>query len=158
MLGKEASHDSLYHAKYEMLCKIEQNFANVAHAKTKLRLMGIDKDLTKLNALLDVIRNREPGKTDYKCDNAEYAELLHNMALLEHERFISARHLKGFIQDPNNKEAPQKDFVKKYHDCLCAFSKLKESTQSYDNNVIDTTLRLEAEERKKKSSVGDRNA
>lgn len=158
LLGKEASHGSLYHAKYELLCKIEQNFANVAHAKTKLRLMGIDKDLTKLNALLDVIRNREPGKTDYKCDNAENAELLHNMALLEHERFISARHLKGFIQDPNNKEAPQKDFVKKYHNCLCAFSKLKESTQSYDNNVIDTTLRLEAEERKKKSSEGDRNA
>lgn len=157
LLGKDASHGSLYHAKYELLCQIEQNFANVAHAKTKLRLMGIDKDLTKLNALLDVIRNREPGKTDYKCDNAEYAELLHNMALLEHERFISARHLKGFIQDPNNKEAPQKDFVKKYHNCLCAFLKLKESTQSYDNNVIDTTLRLEAEERKKKSSEGDRN-
>lgn len=157
LLGKEASHGSLYHAKYELLCQIEQNFANVAHAKTKLRLMGIDKDLTKLNALLDVIRNREPGKTDYKCDNAEYAELLHNMALLEHERFISARHLKGFIQDPNNKEAPQKDFVKKYHNCLCAFSKLEESTQSYDNNVIDTTIRLEAEERKKKSSEGDRN-
>ena len=157
LLGKDASHGSLYHAKYELLCQIEQNFANVAHAKTKLRLMGIDKDLTKLNALLDVIRNREPGKTDYKCDNAEYAELLHNMALLEHERFISARHLKGFIQDPNNKEAPQKDFVKKYHDCLCPFSKLEESTQSYDNNVIDTTLRLEAEERKKKSSEGDRN-
>lgn len=157
LLGKDASHGSLYHAKYELLCQIEQNFANVTHAKTKLRLMGIDKDLTKLNALLDVIRNREPGKTDYKCDNAEYAELLHNMALLEHERFISARHLKGFIQDPNNKEAPQKDFVKKYHNCLCAFLKLKESTQSYDNNVIDTTLRLEAEERKKKSSEGDRN-
>lgn len=157
LLGKDASRGSLYHAKYELLCKIEQNFANVAHAKTKLPLMGIDKDLTKLNALLDVIRNREPGKTDYKCNNAEYAELLHNMALLEHERFISARHLKGFIQDPNNKEAPQKDFVKKYHDCLCAFSELEESTQSYDNNVIDTTIRLEAEERKKKSSEGDRN-
>ena len=157
LLGKDASRGSLYHAKYELLCQIEQNFANVAHAKTKLRLMGIDKDLTKLNALLDVIRNREPGKTDYKCNNAEYAELLHNMALLEHERFISARHLKGFIQDPNNKEAPQKDFVKKYHNCLCAFSELKESTQSYDNNVIDTTIRLEAEERKKKSSEGDRN-
>lgn len=155
---KKASHDSLYHAKYEMLCKIEQNFANVAHAKTKLQLMGVDNDDKKLKTLLEIIENRDSGKVDYKCDNAEYAELLHNMALLEHERFISARHLKGFIQDPNNKEAPQKDFVKKYHDCLCPFSKLKESTQSYDNNVIDTTLRLEAEERKKKSSEGDRNA
>lgn len=150
-LKKPESHGLLYHAKYEMLCKIEQNFANVAHAKTKLRLMGIDKDLTKLNALLDVIRNREPGKTDYKCNNAEYAELLHNMALLEHERFISARHLKGFVY------AEEKDFVKKYHDCLCPLEKLEESTQSYDNNVIDTTIRLEAEERKKKSSEGDRN-
>lgn len=154
---KKASHDSLYHAKYEMLCKIEQNFANVAHAKTKLRLMGVENDDKKLKALLEIARNRKSKTTDYRCDNAEYAELLHNMALLEHERFISARHLKGFIQDPNNKEAPQKDFVKKYHDCLCAFSKLEESTQSYDNNVIDTTLRLEAEERKKKSSEGDRN-
>lgn len=158
LLGKDASHGSLYHAKYELLCQIEQNFANVAHAKTKLQLMGIDKDLTKLNALLDVIRNREPGKTDYKCDNAEYAELLHNMALLEHERFISARHLKGFIQDPNNKEAPQKDFVKKYHDCLCPLEKLDELKQSYDCNVIDTTLRLEAENEKEKTSEGDRNA
>ena len=154
---KKASHDSLYHAKYEMLCKIEQNFANVAHAKTKLQLMGVDNDDKKLKTLLEIIENRDRGEVDYKCDNAEYAELLHNMALLEHERFISARHLKGFIQDPNNKEAPQKDFVKKYHNCLCAFSELEESTQSYDNNVIDTTLRLEAEERKKKSSEGDRN-
>ena len=154
---KKASHDSLYHAKYEMLCKIEQNFANVAHAKTKLRLMGVENDDKKLKALLEIARNRKSKTTDYKCDNAEYAELLHNMALLEHERFISARHLKGFIQDPNNKEAPQKDFVKKYHDCLCPFSKLEEPTQSYDNNVIDTTLRLEAEEPKKKSSEGDRN-
>lgn len=157
LLGKEASHGSLYHAKYELLCQIEQNFANVAHAKTKLRLMGVENDDKKLKALLEIARNRKSKTTDYKCDNAEYAELLHNMALLEHERFISARHLKGFIQDPNNKEAPQKDFVKKYHDCLCPFSKLEESTQSYDNNVIDTTLRLEAEERKKKSSEGDRN-
>lgn len=134
LLGKEASHGSLYHAKYELLCQIEQNFANVAHAKTKLRLMGIDKDLTKLNALLDVIRNREPG--NYKCDNAEYAELLHNMALLEHERFISARHLKGFVY------AEEKDFVKKYHDCLCPLEKLDELKQSYDCNVIDTTIKM----------------
>ena len=157
-LKKPESHDSLYHAKYEMLCKIEQNFANVAHAKTKLRLMGIDKDLTKLNALLDVIRNREPGKTDYKCDNAEYAELFHNMALLEHERFISARVLKGFVYNQ------KKDFVKKFHNCLCPLNTLDELTQSYDCNVIDTTLRLEAEkqekeaeEQKKKSSENDRN-
>ena len=155
---KKASHDSLYHAKYEMLCKIEQNFANVAHAKTKLQLMGVDNDDKKLKTLLEIIENRDRGKVDYKCDNAEYAELLHNMALLEHERFISARHLKGFIQDPNNKEAPQKDFVKKYHDCLCPLEKLNELTQSYDCNVIDTTLRLKAEEPKKKSSEGDRNA
>ena len=119
--------------------------------------MGVENDDKKLKALLEIARNRKSKTTDYRCDNAEYAELLHNMALLEHERFISARHLKGFIQDPNNKEAPQKDFVKKYHDCLCPFSKLEEPTQSYDNNVIDTTLRLEAEERKKKSSEGDRN-
>lgn len=151
-LKKPESHGSLYHAKYEMLCKIEQNFANVAHAKTKLQLMGLDKEHQKLNDLLKVIENRDPGKTDYKCDKAEYAELLHNMALLEHERFISARHLKGFMY------AEEKDFVKKYHNCLCTFSELEESTQSYDNNVIDTTIRLEAEERKKKSSEGDRNA
>ena len=119
--------------------------------------MGVENDDKKLKKLLEIIENRDRGEGDYKCDNAEYAELLHNMAILEHERFISARHLKGFIQDPNNKEAPQKDFVKKYHDCLCAFSELEESTQSYDNNVIDTTIRLEAEERKKKSSEGDRN-
>ena len=148
---KKASHDSLYHAKYEMLCKIEQNFANVAHAKTKLRLMGVDNDDKKLKTLLEIIENRDRGEVDYKCDNAEYAELLHNMALLEHERFISARHLKGFVY------AEEKDFVKKYHDCLCPLEKLNELTQSYDCNVIDTTLRLEAEERKKKSSEGDRN-
>lgn len=139
---KKASHDSLYHAKYEMLCKIEQNFANVAHAKTKLQLMGVDNDDKKLKTLLEIIENRDRGEVDYKCDNAEYAELLHNMALLEHERFISARHLKGFIQDPNNKEAPQKDFVKKYHDCLCPLEKLNELTQSYDCNVIDTTIKM----------------
>ena len=168
LLPQDASHRSLYHAKYEMLCRIEQNFANVAHAKTKLRLMGIVNkvnndneviDHGKLEELLSVIDKREKGTTDYKCDNPEYTELLHNMALLEHERFISARHLKGFIQDPNNNKTPQKDFVKKYHNCLCAFSELKESTQSYDNNVIDTTLKLKQEEiRENNSKKGDRKA
>lgn len=152
LLGKDASHGSLYHAKYELLCQIEQNFANVAHAKTKLRLMGVENDDKKLKALLEIARNRKSKTTDYRCDNAEYAELLHNMALLEHERFISARHLKGFVY------AEEKDFVKKYHDCLCPLEKLNKLKQSYDCNVIDTTLRLEAEERKKKSSEGDRNA
>ncbi|MBR4887093.1 MAG: hypothetical protein IKU16_07425 [Muribaculaceae bacterium] len=150
-LEKPESHGSLYHAKYEMLCKIEQNFANVAHAKTKLQLMGLDKEHQKLNDLLKVIENRDPGKTDYKCDKAEYAELLHNMALLEHERFISARRLKGF------EYGSPKDFVKKHHDCLCPLEMLDELTQSYDCNVIDTTLRLKAEEPQKKSSEGDRN-
>ena len=152
LLGKEASHGSLYHAKYELLCQIEQNFANVTHAKTKLRLMGVENDDKKLKALLEIARNRKSKTTDYRCDNAKYAELLHNMALLEHERFISARHLKGFVY------AEEKDFVKKYHDCLCPLEKLNELKQSYDCNVIDTTIRLEAEERKKKSSEGDRNA
>ena len=139
LLGKDASRGSLYHAKYELLCQIEQNFANVAHAKTKLRLMGVDNDDKKLKTLLEIIENRDRGEVDYKCDNAEYAELLHNMALLEHERFISARHLKGFVY------AEEKDFVKKYHNCLCPLEKLDELKQSYDCNVIDTTLRLEAE-------------
>lgn len=152
LLGKEASHGSLYHAKYELLCQIEQNFANVAHAKTKLRLMGVENDDKKLKALLEIARNRKSKTTDYRCDNAEYAELLHNMALLEHERFISARHLKGFVY------AEEKDFVKKYHDCLCPLEKLDELKQSYDCNVIDTTLRLEAENEKEKTSEGDRNA
>lgn len=133
---KKASHGSLYHAKYEMLCKIEQNFANVAHAKTKLRLMGVENDDKKLKALLEIARNRKSKTTDYRCDNAEYAELLHNMALLEHERFISARHLKGFVY------AEEKDFVKKYHDCLCPLEKLNELKQSYDCNVIDTTIKM----------------
>lgn len=136
LLGKEASHGSLYHAKYELLCQIEQNFANVTHAKTKLRLMGVENDDKKLKALLEIARNRKSKTTDYKCDNAEYAELLHNMALLEHERFISARHLKGFVY------AEEKDFVKKYHDCLCPLEKLNELKQSYDCNVIDTTIKM----------------
>ena len=98
-------------------------------------LMGFDeKYLTDRLKLFDGYK-RTPHTVTYHC-NEEDANLLYNIALVEHERWIASHKLMGYTYNPEN------DFVKKYHKCMCPWKDLDELSQSYDCNVVDTTIKM----------------
>jgi hypothetical protein len=69
------------------------------------------------------------------------------MAILEHERWISAHSLIGY------QYGESKDIVKKTHPDMQPWDKLSEETRSYDCKVVDTTIKIayaEAKEKKEK--------
>lgn len=127
---------SRFHAIYEVNTKISQNISNVLHCQTKMFLMGVksDDDYKRLEQFYKY--NRVPKTVNYDCEGND-AELLHNMALVEHERWIASHKLMGFVYGDS------KNYVKKHHKCMCDFDKLdSDETRSYDCNVVDTTIKL----------------
>lgn len=130
-------HTTRYHALYEINTKISQNISNALHCKTKLALMGITLD--NLNNFHSIVNSRKPQTTNYVCNQQEET-LLSNLALVEHERWIASHKLMGF------KYGASKDYVKKHHKCMCDFDQLDVETQSYDCNVVDTTIKLASNE------------
>ena len=128
---------SRYHAIYEINRQISQNFSNSLHSQTKMILMGFDNaSMPERLKLYDgYVKSRVPLTVRYKCDE-DAAELLHNMAMVEHERWIASHKLMGFTYNGET------DYVKKHHKCMCAFELLDGVTQSYDCNVVDTTIKL----------------
>ena len=132
---------SRFHAIQEINRKILQNFSNSLHSRTKMILMGFDENsLTDRLKLYDgYINTRTPYTVTYHC-NEEDANLLYNIALVEHERWIASHKLMGYTL------ATTTDYVKKHHKCMCDFDMLDEKTQSFDCNVVDTTIRLAYQE------------
>lgn len=127
---------SRYHAIYEINRKISQNISNAQHLRTKLILMGLaDAGVDKLKQYLSVVDTREKKKVKYTCD-ADTSLVLENVAIVEHERWIAAHKLMGYTEGTEN------DIVHKHHSNICHWSELNEETQSYDYNVVDTTIRL----------------
>lgn len=124
-----------YHAIYDINRKIRQNIANTQHKQTKLCLLGLDGEDKKvrLREIHDILATRKDKKTAY---SSEYNELLQNIAILEHERWIASHKLMGFTYGPKT------DMVKKQHPDMVHWSELSEETQSYDSNVVDTTIKL----------------
>ena len=49
---------------------------------------------------------------------------------------IASHKLMGYTYNPEN------DCVQKYHKCICPWDELDEMTQSYDCNVVDTTIKM----------------
>lgn len=136
-------HMSRYHAIYEINTKISQNISNALHCKTKLFLMGITSE--HLNKLYTIIKDRKPKTTKYICGQQDKTLLL-NLAQIEHERWIASHKLMGF------KYGVTKDYVKKQHKCMCDLGQLDEETQSYDCNVVDTTIKLAFQDAMKNKS------
>ena len=134
---------SRFHAILEINRKISQNFSNSLHSRTKMILMGFDeKYLTDRLKLFDGYK-RTPHTVTYHC-NEEDANLLYNIALVEHERWIASHKLMGYTFSSTT------DYVKKHHKCMCDFEQLDVETQSYDCNVVDTTIKLAYNEATKK--------
>lgn len=128
---------SRYHAIYDINRRIAQNISNSLHRRTKMILMGFGKDETseRLRLYYGYVMSREEGTTKYKCSK-EDAQHLQNIAMVEHERWIASHKLMGYTYNPVN------DCVQKHHKCICHWDDLDEVTQSYDCNVVDTTIKM----------------
>ena len=128
---------SRYHAIYDINRRIAQNVSNSLHRKTKMVLMGFGENESskKLKLYNGYIQSREDGTTKYQCSR-EDAQLLQNIAMVEHERWIASHKLMGYTYNPET------NFVKKYHKCMCPWKDLDELSQSYDCNVVDTTIKM----------------
>lgn len=135
---------SRYHAIDEINRKISQNFANSLHSRTKMIMMRLEKtnksdktdNFDRLKLYYGYVKNRTPKTTTYNCNNRD-AELLYNMAIVEHERWIAAHKLMGYTHGCKT------EYVKKHHKYMCKFQELQEEeTKSYDCNVVDTTIKL----------------
>ncbi len=143
----------------EMIRQREQNMANTLHKETKALLLGTQTgDCEALREWVEIIKTREIGKTTYKLPMEENQPLsdeekatkeaketrinlrLTNVARCEHIRWEASHQLMGYSHDT------QKDPIRKTHPDMRPMEKLSTLTQSYDYNVVDTSLRLLYEE------------
>ena len=132
---------SRYHAIYDINRRVAQNISNSLHNKTKLILMGLnDSDcVERLKHYYDIVTSREQKTINYTRATEAETELLWNMANVEHERWIASHKLMGYTYDAKN------DVVRKFHKNIYPLEELDEMTQSYDCNVVDTTIKMEYE-------------
>ena len=136
---------SRYHAIYDINRRVAQNMSNSLHNKTKLILMGLNGGdcVDRLKHYYDVVTSREKNTISYANATEAEANLLWNVAMVEHERWIASHKLMGYSYDIEN------DVVKKFHNNICPLEDLDEKTQSYDCNVVDTMIKMEYEKRMK---------
>lgn len=128
---------SRYHAIFDINRRIAQNISNSLHSRTKLILMGFSKNeqSERLKLYYGYVNSRKDETTKYECGTDEEQFLL-NIAMVEHERWIASHKLMGYTYNPEN------DCVQKHHKCICPWNELDEMTQSYDCNVVDTTIMM----------------
>lgn len=131
-----------YHAIHDINRRIAQNISDSLHRQTKMILMGLDdtKESDRLKRYYEYVKTREFGTTTYKCNPTD-TQLLRNIAMVEHERWIASHKLMGYTHNIDN------DYVKKHHQCICPWDDLDEMIQSYDYNVVDTTIKMEYDKR-----------
>lgn len=128
---------SRYHAIYDINRRIAQNISNALHCRTKMILMGFgeNEQSERLKLYYGYANSREDDTTKYECGKDE-KQLLLNIAMVEHERWIASHKLMGYTYNLEN------DCVQKYHKCICPWDELDEKTHSYDCNVVDTTIKM----------------
>ena len=128
---------SRYHAIYDINRRIAQNISNARHRHTKMILMGFDEEglSERLKLYYGYADSRQYGTLDYDCGAID-ATLLRNMAIVEHERWIASHKLMGYTY------APENDHEKKHHKYLVPWKDLKTEEQSWDCDVVDTTIRF----------------
>lgn len=135
---------SRYHAIQDINRRIAQNISNARHSRTKMILMGFDENNLPdcLKSYYGYADSRKYGTLDYDC-NALDATLLKNMAIVEHERWIASHKLMGYTY------APENDHEKKHHKYLVPWKDLSTEEQSWDCDVVDTTIRFAYDNSKK---------
>ena len=145
-LSKKTKSLCKFHAIYDINRQISQNISNVLHDITKLRLMGLT-EAESLKQLHGFVQDRGINEITYPGHNESLKLLLRNMAILEHERWISAHKLMGYSW------GKEKDLANKKLPDMCPFDKLSDpTTQSFDYNVVDTTIKLAYQTSSKKDN------
>ncbi|MEE0926208.1 MAG: hypothetical protein UH641_01280, partial [Bacteroidales bacterium] len=129
---------SRYNAIFDINRRIAQNISNSMHCRTKMILMGFESDESsqRLETYYNHANSREPKSINYKCDEKE-KQLFLNMAIVEHERWIASHKLMGYV------DCSDDDCIQKRHKCLRPWNELNEEKQSYDCDVVDTTIKIE---------------
>ena len=128
---------SRYHAIYDINRRIAQNMSNSLHCRIKLMLLGLTDDelSVRLEEFYNYVSTRKEYTTSYECPEPS-SQLLINAAIVEHERWVASHKLMGYTY------ASETNLAKKHHCCICPWEKLDEVTQSYDCNVVDTTVKM----------------
>lgn len=136
---------STYHAIHDINRRISQNVLNAQHCTTKMALMGFAEYDTsdRLQLYNGYVGTRQKESTKYECSEQD-AVLLRNMAVLEHERWMSSHKLMGF------RYAPETDYVRKLNKNMCNWNLLEEHIKAHDCKVVDTTIQLHYRKNAKK--------
>lgn len=116
----------------DVIRKMNQNISNSLHKQTKWRLLGVNKENVEL--LQESIDERGDGSLIYPKADASLQIKLINVAKCEHLRWESSHKLLGW------KYAPERSVLRKEHEDMVPWSKLDVNKQSYDCNVVDTTI------------------
>lgn len=130
---QQEAHCSKWFVIHDFIRQKEQNLSNSLHMPTKYKLLGIDKN--NIAAFKAAVKTRLPEKITYHSDNAEIDLKLLNLAKCEHIRWESSHKLLGYV-------CGEKSLIRKQHPCLVPWDELSELMQSYDCNVVDTTIRM----------------
>lgn len=139
--------------------KRDQNISNALHAVTKMYLLKVARGSKRYWKKLDLEREKlkvyddkdKPWKFRYiwtptytNIKSKDDIAILHNLARLEHERWIAASLMQG------QQLAKKKDVQHKKHTDLVPWSQIRvdkgeknqAETQGYDCAVVDTTIAL----------------
>lgn len=129
--------------------KMEQNYCASMHGATKMYLLGLSegKSTPKFEELVQTLPARKENHIDY--GSSKYQVLLDNIAKCEHLRWNASHILLGYC--PTASFSDKTDEIVKEHNCLRPWDDLSLEIQSYDYNVVDTTILLEFERLKTKS-------
>lgn len=138
---KKFSSKGLSYSRYQIIKdiqrKIYQNRTNTYHKYTKLILLGIDDSNSDVyRRYISLVPSRSFGKVTYKdADSNEQTRLL-NVAKCEHERWVTSHKILGYTFAQENCLQTMR---MKY---MTEWDNLSEEIQSYDSNIVDTSIKL----------------
>lgn len=127
---------------------LAQNISNALHKETKMYLLsraGYDTTYWKSKDL-----ERCPACNTYPHLNYNENRILHNIARLEHERWVASMILQKWQPTPNSTD--EKNVVRKLHNDMRPWDELRSegqariTTQGYDCAVVETSIRLKIRE------------
>lgn len=131
------------HAIDDINRQIAQNLSNSLHKWTKLKQMGIIDNPEAYSHLVSVVNSRQEGHTTYELADEMWQIKLLNMAKCEHERWVALHKVMGYQR--GNKT----NIAMRQHSYICDWDELDEAAKSYDNNVVDTSIRIFYQEQNK---------
>lgn len=142
-----------YKAVMSFRRKRGQNFSNGLHEATKRHLAaealkkagldGFDWKTLKRKNLQTVYEWVEPHPgEDAKNRLQKISAILEVLAATEHIRWQSSHEILGYVY------ANTTDEIRMTHQSMVGWTSLDSGTQSYDNNVVDTTLGIKIEKQK----------